>query len=233
MASRARGDQARTRRATPVTACRRSTAHGALRCQGTWIRIRQQPSLRRWAEAAWDDLPGRQGRQTVIAFATEAHQVVDLWPGTGGLSVARPLHPSFRDDAGLRADWNIWIPQIRPHVTPDAGVTPDLTPYAGSTFKKADLENIPPRDLPFGVPKWMGPATWPGARRPLRRVSGRRLPPGARRAHRRMLHPSRVEGRPPAPLVILSQLQVIAPAALCRPRRDRAEGERVHGRSLD
>jgi hypothetical protein len=32
----------------------------------------------------------------------------------------------------------------------------DLTPYVGSAFKKADLENIHPRDLPFGVPKWMG-----------------------------------------------------------------------------
>ena len=28
--------------------------------------------------------------------------------------------------------------------------------YSGSTFKKADLENIPARDLPFGVPKRMG-----------------------------------------------------------------------------
>jgi len=41
-------------------------------------------------------------------------------------------------------------------VTTEPGVTPDTTPYAGNTFKKADLENIPPRDLPFGVPKWMG-----------------------------------------------------------------------------
>jgi hypothetical protein len=57
---------------------------------------------------------------------------------------------------GLRANWNTWLPQIRPHVTPDLGVTPDTTPYAGNTFKKDDLEKIPPRDLPFGVPKWMG-----------------------------------------------------------------------------
>jgi hypothetical protein len=35
-------------------------------------------------------------------------------------------------------------------------VTPNMTAYAGTTFKKADLENIPPRALPFGVPKWMG-----------------------------------------------------------------------------
>jgi hypothetical protein len=61
-----------------------------------------------------------------------------------------------RDDGGLRANWNTWLPQIRPHVTPDASVTPDMTPYAGNTFKKADLENIPAHDLPFGVPKWMG-----------------------------------------------------------------------------
>ena len=39
-------------------------------------------------------------------------------------------------------------------MTPETAV--DTTPYSGNTFKKADLENIPPRDLPFGVPKWMG-----------------------------------------------------------------------------
>jgi hypothetical protein len=44
--------------------------------------------------------------------------------------------------------------ELRTHVTPE--VTPDMTAYAGSAFKRADLENIPPRDLPFGVPKWMG-----------------------------------------------------------------------------
>jgi len=92
--------------------------------------------------------------QAVIAFGAGAHKAVDLWPGAAGLFVAKPLHPSFRDDAGLRADWNNWLPQIRPHVTSE--VPPDMAPYAGSTFKKADLENIPPRDLPFGIPKWMG-----------------------------------------------------------------------------
>jgi hypothetical protein len=72
-----------------------------------------------------------------------AHQVVDLWPGAGGLFVAKPLHPSFRDDAGLRANWNTWLPQIHPHVvTPDPGVTPDTTPYAGSTFKKPLVGNV-------------------------------------------------------------------------------------------
>jgi len=110
-------------------------------------------AIKNWRNQLLDMLKTSQ-TQAVIAFGAGAHKVADLWPGATGLFVAKPLHPSFRDDAGLRADWNNWLPQIRPHVTPD--VPPDMTPYAGSTFKKAHLENIPPRDLPFGVPKWMG-----------------------------------------------------------------------------
>jgi Uracil DNA glycosylase superfamily len=115
--------------------------------------ISASPSIKNWRNQLLDMLKTGQ-TQAVIAFGAGAQQVVDLWPGASGLFVAKPLHPSFRDDAGLRANWNTWLPQIRPHVTPEAAV--DITPYAGNTFKKADLENIPPRDLPFGVPKWMG-----------------------------------------------------------------------------
>ena len=117
--------------------------------------ISASASIKNWRNQLLDMLKTGQ-TQAVIAFGTGAHQVVDLWPGAGGLFVAKPLHPSFRDDGQLRADWNTWLPQIRPNVTPDAGVTPDTTPYTGTTFKKADLGDIPPRDLPFGVPKWMG-----------------------------------------------------------------------------
>ena len=117
--------------------------------------ISSSAAIKNWRNQLLDMLKTGQ-TQAVIAFGAGAHQVVDLWPGASGLFVGKPLHPSFRDDAGLRADWNTWLPQIRPHVTPDPGMTPDTTPYTGSTFKKADLENIPPHDLPFGVPKWMG-----------------------------------------------------------------------------
>ena len=115
--------------------------------------ISSSASIKNWRNQLLDMLKTGQ-TQAVIAFGAGAQHVVDLWPGASGLFVAKPLHPSFRDDAGLRANWNTWLPQIRPHVTPEAAA--DMTPYAGNTFKKADLENIPPRDLPFGVPKWMG-----------------------------------------------------------------------------
>jgi hypothetical protein len=62
-----------------------------------------------------------------------------MWSGDGGC-----------DDAGLRADWHAWLPQIRPHLTPDPGVTRDTTPYSGTTFKKADLGGIPPRRESMG-----------------------------------------------------------------------------------
>jgi Uracil DNA glycosylase superfamily len=115
--------------------------------------ISSSATIKNWRNQLLDMLKTGQ-TQAVIAFGAGAQQAVDLWPGAAGLFVAKPLHPSFRDDAGLRANWNTWLPQIRPHVTPEAAV--DTTPYAGNAFKKADLENIPPRDLPFGVPKWMG-----------------------------------------------------------------------------
>jgi hypothetical protein len=117
--------------------------------------ISSSASIKNWRNQLLDMLKTAQ-TQAVIAFGSGAHQVVDLWPGAAALFVAKPLHPSFREDAELRANWNTWLPQIRPHVTPDPGVTPDTTLYTGSKFKKTDLENIPARDLPFGVPKWMG-----------------------------------------------------------------------------
>jgi hypothetical protein len=117
--------------------------------------ISASASIKNWRNLLLDMLKTEQ-TQAVIAFGAGAHQVVDLWPGAAGLFVGKPLHPSFRDAAALRADWNTWLPQIRAHVAPDPGAMPDMTPYIGSTFKKTELENIPPRDLPFGVPRWMG-----------------------------------------------------------------------------
>ena len=77
--------------------------------------ISASAAIKNWRNQLLDMLKTPQ-IQAVIAFGAGAHKVVDLWPGAAGLFVAKPLHPSFRDDAGLRADWNNWIPQIRPHV---------------------------------------------------------------------------------------------------------------------
>jgi len=49
-------------------------------------------------------------------------------------------------------------------------------------------------------------------RRPLRRVPGRAFPPGARRARGRVLHPGRGERRASASLIVLGELDIVAPA---------------------
>src|SRR5690348_9874608 len=54
----------------------------------------------------------------------------------------------------------------------------------------------------------------------LHRVPRCALPPGARRACRRVLHPRGVEGRSPAALVILRELEIVA--LTVHPHRDMA-----------
>lgn len=116
--------------------------------------ISASPSIKTWRNQLLDMLKTPQV-QAILAFGAGAHHVVDLWAGASGLFVAQLTHPSARDDAALLANWNQWLPQLQARVTPDPGGTPDSTPY-GSKFKKSDLERIPARDLPFGMPTWMG-----------------------------------------------------------------------------
>ena len=44
-------------------------------------------------------------------------------------------------------------------MTPDADGTPGLPNY-GSTIEEADYHAIPPADLPFGLPSWVGDDAW-------------------------------------------------------------------------
>jgi hypothetical protein len=44
-------------------------------------------------------------------------------------------------------------------VTPDPGGDPTLPNY-GASFKETDYARIPPRDLPFGGPSWLGDDSW-------------------------------------------------------------------------
>ncbi len=116
--------------------------------------ISESPSIKTWRNTLLDRLAAPPV-QAVLAFGAGAHQVVDLWPTGSTYFVARLTHPSARDDATLLQNWNQWLPQLRQRVTPDPDGTPSDEPY-GTRFKKSDLAPIPPRDLSFGVPKWLG-----------------------------------------------------------------------------
>jgi hypothetical protein len=111
-----------------------------------------------WRNQVFDALK-TPSLQAVVAYGTFAQQAVDLWPGRTGLTVANVPHPSSRDAATLLNEWRAKIGQLRAVVTPDADG--DATgPNYGTSFRNADYAPIPRRDLPFGVPPWLGDDTW-------------------------------------------------------------------------
>lgn len=97
--------------------------------------------------------------QAVVAFGTFAQQAVELWPGRAGLTVAKVPHPSSRDSTTLLNEWRAKIGPLRAVVTtdPDGDAT---GPNYGTSFRKQDYAAIPRRDLPFGVPAWLGDDAW-------------------------------------------------------------------------
>ncbi len=107
-----------------------------------------------WRNTLLDMLAGSQ-IEAILAFGAGAHQTVDLWPNASQYFVARLTHPSAREDAALLQNWNQWLPPLRQRVTPDPTGTPSDQPY-GTAFTTEDIAPIPRRDLPFGVPTWLG-----------------------------------------------------------------------------
>ncbi len=91
----------------------------------------------------------------VIAFGSNAQKALDLWPHRPDVPAERIPHPSSRDSAKLLREWHDAIGRLRQRVTPD----PDgdaSGPNYGSSFKETDYAPIPRRDLPFGVPDFLG-----------------------------------------------------------------------------
>ena len=60
---------------------------------------------------------------------------------------------------GIGTAWHAAIDQLRTAVTPDADGSATGANY-GATFAEAEYARIPARDLPFGVPPWLGDDAW-------------------------------------------------------------------------
>lgn len=103
--------------------------------------------------------------QAVIAFGEQAQTAVKLWPGKGNLVVCEVPHPSSRDSRRLAAGWHAAVEQLRGVVTPDADGDPTIANF-GATMTDAHYTPIPRRDLPFGVPDWLGDDRWGRRARP-------------------------------------------------------------------
>jgi uracil-DNA glycosylase len=117
-----------------------------------------EPAQQSWRNTLLDRVTG-PSLQAVVAFGTQAHRAIDLWPNSTGVPVVKVPHPSSRDTVALIAAWRAAVEQLRGVITPDPDGDP-TTPNYDLKLVERDYARIPPRDLPFGVPSWLGDDAW-------------------------------------------------------------------------
>jgi hypothetical protein len=111
-----------------------------------------------WRNAVFD-LAKTPQVQAVVAFGSNARLAAAGWTGRGDLPLVEVHHPSFPDEDVLLEGWRHAVTELRALVTPDPDG--DATgPNYGQTFTESEYAPIPSRDLPFGVPAFLGDDRW-------------------------------------------------------------------------
>lgn len=144
----------------------------------TGLKVLQDPTLTSWRNKLYDAAK-TPSVQAVVAFGGQAQVAVDLWTGKGDLPVFKVPHPSSREETPLLDSWRAAVEQLRTIVTPDADGDPTVPNY-GTKFLETDYSPIPKRDLPFGVPDWIGDDSKGRTGKPKRRNSVSRPDPDDR-----------------------------------------------------
>jgi hypothetical protein len=109
-----------------------------------------------WRNELFDAAKGPELR-AVIAFGFQAQEAVKLWESKGSLRVFEVPHPSSREPDELLDAYREAVTELR-EIVPDDGEP--VAPNYADVFRERDYERIPPRDLPFGVPSWLGDDAW-------------------------------------------------------------------------
>jgi uracil-DNA glycosylase len=118
----------------------------------------QDPDHLTWRNHLLDVVTGPD-LQAVVAFGGNAQAALHLWDRLPDVPVFEVPHPSDHDATRMLDAWRAAVPGIRAVVTPDPDGDPTLPSY-GDTFAESDYRPIPPADLPFGLPAWMGDDSW-------------------------------------------------------------------------
>lgn len=128
---------------------------------------------KRWRNRFYDLVTGPE-LEAIVAFGSNAHIALDLWDGKPDVPTFKVPHPSSHDTSRLLEEWRTAIPDLRAAVTPDPDGTQGGANY-GSTFRESDYQAIPPFDLPFGLPPWVGDDAWGRRAKPRHNNSVERL----------------------------------------------------------
>lgn len=123
-------------------------------------RLAEEAQLR-WRDRLYDAATGPK-LQAIIAFGAMAQEAAALWSGRPDVELCAVPHPSSRDERRLLEEWGAAVARLRGLVTPDDG-DHSASNY-GTEFTEADYAPIPRRDLPFGVPAFLGDDAWVRAR---------------------------------------------------------------------
>jgi uracil-DNA glycosylase len=118
------------------------------------IPILSEPEQLAWRNALLSMIVGPQ-LQAIVAFGVQAKVAVELWTDAPAVMIQMMPHPSSHDAGKLITKWRAAIEDLRTVVTPDPDGDNTVANY-GATFTESDYARIPPRDLPFGVPGWLG-----------------------------------------------------------------------------
>jgi uracil-DNA glycosylase len=117
-----------------------------------------EPAQLAWRNELYDLATGPQ-LQAVIAFGGMAQEAVKQWAGRPSVPLCEVPHPSSRDEKRLVDEWRAAVEELRTSVTPDDDGDNGGANY-GTTFAESDYAAIPRRDLPFGVPAFLGDDAW-------------------------------------------------------------------------
>jgi uracil-DNA glycosylase len=120
--------------------------------------ILTDPDQCRWRNRLYDALAG-PGLQAIVAFGEYAGIAVNEWTTAPSVPIHRIPHPTSPLVTRLLDAWRPAVAELRSQVTPDADAPVGLPNY-GSTFGESDYAAIPRRDLPFGVPAFVGNDAW-------------------------------------------------------------------------
>lgn len=130
-------------------------------------KILKDPAHKAWQKELFDKAVG-PSIQAVVAFGQYAERAVDQWKGDLSIPVFYLPHPSSRDKKKLLDSWRKMVEDLREILTADEDAD-KLLPNYGDKIDENAYTRIPHRDLPFGVPDWLGDDSWGRKAKPMHR----------------------------------------------------------------
>ena len=159
--------------------CLNAFAYSMIPSEGSkGSKILKDPAHIAWQKELFDSAKG-PAFEAALAFGQYAKKAVDQWKGGLDIPVFYVPHPSSRDEKKLLNTWRKTVEELREIITPDEDADL-LLPNYGDKIDMNAYARIPHRDLPFGVPDWLGDDAWGREAKPAHRNCVKRPNPDDR-----------------------------------------------------